>query len=251
MKNTYLKVVYAAALSLFVLANAGATELSDQKAAFSKQLAEFLPNVKPDSVRKSPIKGLYEVIVGPRVYYFSPDARYLISANIIDLKARENVTKPILHSARKKSLAQIGDANVITFSPKEPKYLLSAFTDIDCGYCRKMHSQIKEYNKLGIGIRYLFYPRAGLGSESYKKAVSVWCSKDKKAAFTQSKAGASIPVKSCDNPVEKHMALVQQMELRGTPALVLPSGELIESYIPPADLLKLLQARDGPSSVQE
>lgn len=245
MKNAYLKVAFVATLSFSVFTHAVAEESSDLRTVFSKQLAEFLPNVKPDTVKSSPIKGLYEVIVGPRVYYFSPDARYLIAANIIDLKAGENVTKPILHKARKKSLAQMGEANTIMFSPKDPKYLLTAFTDIDCGYCRKMHSEIKQYNKLGIGIRYMFYPRSGIGSDSYKKAVSVWCSKDKKAAFTQSKAGAAIPEKSCDNPVQKHMALVRQMELRGTPALVLPSGELIESYIPPADLLNLLREREG------
>lgn len=245
MKNILSKVVSSFVLSFCVISAVWAAEANDLNAEFSQKLAEFLPNVKPDSVKKAPIAGLYEVTVGPRVYYFSPDARYLIAANIIDLKAGENLTKPVLQNARKKSLADIGDDNMILFSPKDPKYLLTAFTDIDCSYCRKMHSEIKEYNKLGIGIRYMFYPRAGIGSKSYDKAVSVWCSKDRKAAFTKSKAGAVVPAKTCDNPVKEHMGLVRQMELRGTPALVLPSGELIESYIPPADLVKLLRERAG------
>jgi len=246
MKKNVFKVVIVSVLSFNLVGGvwAAPVQVKDLSATFNKKLSEFLPNVTPDSVKKSPIDGLYEVIVGPRVYYFSPDARYLMAANIIDLKAGANLTKPIMQEARRESLEKIGGDNMISFSPKDPKYMLTAFTDIDCGYCRKMHSQINDYNKLGIGIRYMFFPRAGLGSDSYKKAVSVWCSEDRKDAFTKSKTGAAIPDKTCDNPIKKHMGLVQQLELRGTPALVLPSGELIESYIPPAELLKLLNSKD-------
>jgi thiol:disulfide interchange protein DsbC len=208
---------------------------------FTRKLQQYFPKIKPDSVRPSPVKGLYEVIIGPRVYYLSQDARYLVPANIIDLQAGINLTKPRMQMARLNALEGIGEDNMITFSPAKPEYIITVFTDIDCAYCRKMHSQIEDYNKLGIAIRYLFYPRAGMGSESYKTAMSVWCNKDRKKAFTDAKAGKKITFKACDNPISTHMKLVQQMELRGTPALLLPSGELIESYIPPAELLKLLR----------
>lgn len=214
-----------------------------EKAEFIKNLKQFFPNIQPDTINPSPVNGLYEVIIGPRVYYLSPDARYLVSANIIDLKAGSNLTKPRLYMARKNALKQIGVDNMIVFSPEKPEYTVTAFTDIDCVYCRKMHGQINEYNKLGIAIRYLFFPRAGMDSASYKTAMSVWCSDKRKQTFTDAKAGKKIESKSCDNPIVKHMQLVQQMELRGTPALVLPSGELIESYIPPAELLSLLRSR--------
>ncbi len=215
------------------------------KAEFTRNLQQYFPQIKPDSVSYSPVSGLYEVIVGPRVYYLSRDARYLVTANIIDLKDGANLTKPRMQMARRDVLERMGEGKMIIFSPAKPQYLISAFTDIDCGYCRKMHSQIKEYNKLGIGIRYMFYPRAGMGSESYKTAISVWCNQDRKKAFTDAKAGRKIESKSCDNPITEHMKLVQQMGLRGTPALVLPSGELVESYIPPAELLKLLRSRES------
>jgi thiol:disulfide interchange protein DsbC len=214
-----------------------------EKSEFTQKLQQYFPNIKPDSVRPSPVNGLYEVIIGPRVYYLSQDARYLVPASIIDLQAGINLTKPRVHMARLGALERIGEDNMITFSPAEPEYIITAFTDIDCVYCRKMHSQIKDYNKLGIAIRYLFYPRAGMGSKSYKTSMSVWCNKDRKKAFTDAKAGKEITFKSCENPISAHMKLVQQMELRGTPALLLPSGELIESYIPPAELLKLLRSR--------
>ncbi len=210
---------------------------------FTQNLQQYVPSIKPDSVKLSPVSGLYEVIVGPKVYYISPDARYLMTASIIDLKAGKNLTMPKVYKARQDALDGIGEANMITFYPEKPEFIVTAFTDIDCGYCRKMHNEMGEYNKLGIGIRYLFYPRAGIGSASFKTARSVWCQKDQKKALTDAKAGKKIESKDCKNPLEDHMQLVKQLGLRGTPALILPSGELIESYIPAAELQKLLRSR--------
>jgi len=245
MNKFIMKVVV---FFMYILAATSVVQAAEVKqvkvdAQFTKALAKYFPNVSPDSVTQTPISGLYEVLIGPRVYYFSPDARYLMAANIIDLKDGVNLTKPILLKARQNALKQIGEENMIIFSPEKPKYTLTVFTDIDCVYCRKMHEQMGEYNKLGIAIRYLFFPRAGLGSGSHKTAVSVWCNKDRKDAMTKAKKGVAIPEKSCDNPVGDHIQLVRQMEVRGTPALILPSGELIESYIPPKELLKLLSSK--------
>jgi len=245
MNNIFIKAIVFIACSVGVVSVPQADEVKQDALStkFSKELAKYFPNAIPDSVQKTPINGLYEVQIGPRVYYFSPDARYLMAANIIDLKSGVNLTKPRLFKARLRALEQIGEGNMIIFSPEKPEFTLTAFTDVDCIYCRKMHSQINEYNKLGIAIRYLFYPRAGIGTGSHKTAVSIWCSEDRKDTFTKAKAGSSIADKSCENPVDDHIKLVRQMELRGTPALILPSGELIESYIPPAELLKLLRTK--------
>lgn len=243
--NNIIKAIVFIACYVGIIGVSQAAEVKQDalSAEFSKELAKYFPNATPDSVLKTPISGLYEVQIGPRVYYFSPDARYLMAANIIDLKSGINLTKPRLFKARQRALEKIGEENMIIFSPEKPEFTLTAFTDVDCAYCRKMHSQIAEYNKLGIAIRYLFYPRAGIGSSSHKTAVSIWCSDDRKGTLTKAKAGSKIADKSCENPIGDHIKLVRQMELRGTPALILPSGELIESYIPPAELLKLLRSK--------
>jgi len=113
------------------------------------------------------------------------------------------------------------------------------FTDIDCGFCRRLHSEIGKYNAAGIRIRYLFMPRAGKGSDSYKKAVAVWCAKDRQQAMTDAKAGKDVPAQTCENPVEEHIALADLMGLSGTPTLILPDGELLPGYVP-ADRLKAM-----------
>ncbi|MCK5921554.1 MAG: thioredoxin fold domain-containing protein, partial [Methylococcales bacterium] len=110
----------------------------------------------------------------------------------------------------------------------------------DCPYCRKMHDDMKGYNDAGIAIRYMLYPRAGVKSPSYDKVVSVWCADDRKEAMTKSKNGEEIEAKTCENPVEEHMAIANQIGVTGTPAIVLESGQLMPGYVPPKDLSKAL-----------
>jgi thiol:disulfide interchange protein DsbC len=87
------------------------------------------------------------------------------------------------------------------------------------------------------------FPRAGIGSDSYKKAVSVWCSDDRKAALTRAKSGAKIEEKTCDNPVASEYALGQQVGVTGTPAIFLSDGELVPGYVPPAKLEAMLKQK--------
>jgi len=214
---------------------------STPSADFSEKFAKYFPDLKPDSISPTPINGIVEVVIGARVFYFSEDARYLLDGKMIDVQTRTNISNPSLYKARLNLLNVINEDKMIVFSPENPKYTVTVITDIDCGYCRKMHSQMAEYNKLGIAIRYLFFPRAGINSDSYHKAVSVWCSKNQKKALTEAKRGKKIETQSCDHPINSHMKLVQDLELSGTPALLFSSGHLILSYIPPAQLLNVLK----------
>src|SRR6202522_2438678 len=109
---------------------------------------------------------------------------------------------------------------MLIFSPKNPLYTVTVFTDIDCPYCRKMHSEITEDNKLGRRERYMFYPRTGPGTESWHKAEAVWCSADRNAALTRAKAGVELaPTKSCGpTPVQGDYELGPSIGVPGTPA---------------------------------
>jgi len=244
MKKIVSILALTFAVSMFTHATVAAAEkkVESNTQVFIKNMQKRFANIDVSNVKPAPVAGLYEVIIGAKVYYFSEDARYMLEADIIDMNTRQNITRPVQFKARLSALATIGDENMIIFAPKDPKYVVTAFTDIDCGYCRKMHSQIEEYNKLGIAIRYLFFPRAGLNSGSYKKAVSVWCAADRKQAFSDAKAGKTIEEKTCANPIKEHMAIVKQMEMTGTPALLFANGQMILSYIPPAELLKILKS---------
>ncbi len=211
--------------------------------AIRASLARELPTLKPDSISPSPIKGLYEVMLGPRLIYMSADGKYLMTGEVSDLQSGENLTEPKLRAAKLKAVNQVGTDNMIVFGADDAKHTVNVFTDIDCGYCRKLHAEMDAYNAAGIQIRYLFYPRAGVGSEAYNKGVSVWCADDRKQAMTDAKSGKKLDGKTCDNPVSEHYKLGQLLGLRGTPALMLDDGEMIPGYVPAKRLKALLDER--------
>lgn len=213
--------------------------------AIEQALKEALPGVKPDSITPSAMSGLYEVVVGPKLFYVSDDGRYLFQGSMIDVKAREDLTEGKLAGARIGALKKVGADNMIVFKPKSPKHLVYVFTDIDCGYCRKLHSEIDQYLKEGIEIRYLFFPRAGEGSDSYKKAVSVWCADDRNTALTKAKRGDAVESRECDNPVSRHLTLGTQMGAAGTPMLVTEKGNILPGYVPASQLAKILAQESG------
>lgn len=208
-------------------------------------LKKASPDMIPDSVTQSEVEGLYEVIVGPNLYYISTDGRYLLQGKLIDLKKKRDLTEPKIAKARVGAIGNVGSENMITFAPDSPKHTVSIFTDIDCGYCRKLHSEIDQYLKEGIKVQYLFFPRAGEGSDSYKKAVSVWCSGDRNDALTRAKLGKAVDSKQCDNPVRQHMALAIELGARGTPMIVTESGEILPGYVPAKQLSKQLRFKSA------
>ena len=211
--------------------------------AIRASLAKALPTLTLDSIGPSPIPGLYEVMLGPRLIYISADGKYLMTGEMSDLESGENLTEPKLRAANLKAVNNTGEENMIIFGSEDAKHTISVFTDIDCGYCRKLHSEMDAYNAAGIRVRYLFYPRAGVGSEAYNKGVAVWCADDRKQAMTDAKSGKKLDAKTCANPVSDHYELGQLLGLRGTPALVLDDGEMLPGYVPANRLKKLLDER--------
>ena len=181
-----------------------------------------------------------EVVVGAHVVYMSADGKYMFQGELIDLKNRQSLTEPRRREVYKVALETLGEDKMIVFSPEKTKHSVTVFTDVDCGYCRKLHAEMDQYMQAGIEIRYLFFPRAGIGSESYKKAVAAWCSDDRQQALTDSKKGKPIPMKTCDNPIGEHMEMAQLMGLRGTPFIILESGEVKPGYVPAKQLSLLL-----------
>lgn len=218
------------------------TAQADSKAV-EAALKTALPTIKPDAINESPIKGVYEVVVGARLFYVSEDGRYLMQGSMVDLKSREDLTEKKLGAARLGALEKLGTDNMIVFKPKIFKHLVYVFTDIDCGYCRKLHSEIDQYLKEGIEVRYLFFPRAGKDSDSYFKAETVWCAKDRNAALTRAKSGENLAKKECPNPIDKHMELASAMGANGTPMIVTEKGTILPGYVPATQLTKMLEEK--------
>jgi thiol:disulfide interchange protein DsbC len=209
---------------------------------------KILKDEKITSIDATKIDGLYEVMVGTQLFYVSSDGRYLLSGNMYDIESREDLTSPKVEQAKAEAINAIGEENMVVFAPEKTQHTISVFTDIDCGYCQKLHNEIKDYNELGISVRYLMFPRAGIGSKSYDKAVTVFCSDDRKDAMTRSKAGEKLDKKECDNPVKEHWELGRRLGVNGTPAIFLESGEVLPGYIPAQRMSAILNEKEGKSS---
>ncbi|HHL18776.1 MAG TPA: DsbC family protein [Thiothrix sp.] len=237
-------------LSLALVGFAQAEDVADANlAVIKKELKKMLGGEEPDSVTKTPFESLYEVVVGTDVVYISADAKYLFYGNLIDRKNQLDLTRQTkeklavkMNGTRKKALASADASKAISYKAKDEKTVLTIFTDIDCPYCAKIHKEVPELNKQGITVNYLMFPRAGVGSSSFKKAVSAWCAEDQKSALTKAKERQAIPDKTCDNPVEAQYKLGQKLGVTGTPALITASGELIPGYVPAAKLAAKLLA---------
>ncbi|SMG63321.1 Disulfide bond isomerase, DsbC/G-like protein [methanotrophic bacterial endosymbiont of Bathymodiolus sp.] len=213
------------------------------KTALKKMLMERMPSlvVEESNISPSAIKGLYEVMVGANIYYVSEDGRYLVQGRMFDLIEKKDLTEEKLAVAKAALINKVSPEEMIVFQAPKQKYVINIFTDIDCGYCRKLHSEIDQYMAEGITVRYLFFPRVGKDSDSYKKAVSVWCADDRNAALTAAKSNKNPPQeKTCDNPVDEHMALGDELGVRGTPMMISPKGTIYPGYMPAKQLAEAL-----------
>lgn len=234
-----IKTLAAVAAALFL--NAAVQAGEDQIKA---RIAKMMPDTPADSIKSTPVKGIYEVTFGPKIVYMSEDGRYLLHASITDLDTNEDITEASQAKAINKALDTLGADKMITFGdPAKAKHTITVFTDIDCGFCRKLHGEMQGYNDEGIAVRYLFFPRSGVHTPSYDKAVSVWCAKDRNAAMTQAKSGKDVESKKCDNPVIEHMRLGELIGVNGTPAIILPNGELLPGYVPPKRLVQYIEGK--------
>lgn len=205
------------------------------------RLKEMMPGFEVEDVKQVANTGMYEAVVNGDILYFSEDLQYAFRGDVVNIASRENITETKRVNLRKQALSELKPADLITYPSKDEKYTVTVFTDIDCGYCRKLHQEVEAYNKEGITVRYMAYPRAGIGSESYDKAVSVWCAKDRVKALTDAKNGIKVSSDTCDNPVIDQYNLGGKMGVNGTPAIFLENGQIIPGYVPPAKLKEILE----------
>jgi thiol:disulfide interchange protein DsbC len=237
--------LFALAAVLLLIAGSAGDALADPAAADPRvALLKQLPaGSKIEDLRPSPIAGIYEFVQGADVSYITTDGKFFIDGNVYDMKSRENLTEDIRAHARVALVGAVPESEMLIFSPPNPKYTITVFTDVDCAYCRKLHSDMAELNRLGIRVRYMFYPRTGPGTESWHKAEVVWCSPNRNDALTRAKAGAVLDLsKTCGaTPVKREYDLGQSIGVRGTPAILTDSGEYIPGYMPPRELLEQIK----------
>lgn len=235
------------ALALILAAACGSAGAVDAEVSktITDAIHKLVPAAQIESIDIAPVPGLYVVVASGQVVYVSADGKYLLQGSLFDLDQRSDLTAERMNAVRKAAVAKLSKDQQIEFAPADAKYHVTIFTDIDCGYCRKLHGHMAELNEKGIAVDYLFYPRTGIGTHSYDKAVSVWCAADQQTAMTEAKTGAEPAPAQCDNPVAADYQLGQRLGITGTPTVIAADGSVIGGYLAPAQMLQALQAVDA------
>lgn len=219
----------------------GGSAIALSPAEVEAKISRARPDLSVRQVRKSQLPGFYEVVLtdGTRLFV-NEDASYFVAGDLYRIEESRfvNVSEEGRNEVRRELLAAVDESEMVVFSPREgfKKASVTVFTDIDCGYCRKLHKEVPELNRLGIEVRYMAYPRTGINSVSYHKYVSAWCADNRQVAITRAKAGKEVEARTCDNPVAAQYELGQKIGVRGTPAIVYEDGTLQPGYLPAAQL---------------
>ena len=233
------------ALGLLTLAFAAAKAPDERSPDLDTRIRAALKNIHPDLVPDyigpAAAPGYREVLIKGQVVFVTNDGNYLIQG-LSDLRNRRDIAQSgALPSWRLRALDRIPESERIVFAPSGTiKHTVIVFTDAECGFCQKFHRDIGEYNRLGIAVEYIAFPRAGMGTPDARKMESIWCSKDRKKALTDAKRGRDIPPLSCANPVAKQHEVGMAIGLQGTPMIINADGVALPGYLPPEKLLEAL-----------
>lgn len=228
---------------LALLAAFGAAAAADQPAKPDPReaIAKKFPGTKAEDIRSSPVSGVYEVPMGADTAYVSADGRHIFAGDLYEIDSRTNLTEANRSAGRTKLLAKLDERDMIVFGTASAKHTITVFTDVECGYCRKLHGEIDQLNKLGVRVRYMAYPRAGPGTDDWRKMEAVWCATDRKAAITKAKQGQEVKAQNCGaTPVARQFQLGEDLGVRGTPAIFTVGGDYIGGYLPPAEMKRQL-----------
>ena len=238
MRVIHLGTIVATGILLFVT---GIVTGDDEVPAVYQEIVDRFPGVEVEHIQPSPVPGLLQISIDTDVIYVTDDGQYLIQGDIYDMVSEQNLTDIHRAAARVALLDSIDEASMLVFEPDETKFTVTVFTDIDCPYCRRFHSDMQDLHARGIRVRYLFFPRAGPGSDAWAKADAVWCAADRNVAMTRAKLGDDVEPADCGTtPVARHYELGKLIGIQGTPAILTDSGELIGGYAPAEELEKEL-----------
>lgn len=223
------------------------TLADDADKAIRASLESIQPGMPIEAIAESPMPGVYQVqLKGGRQLYASADGQFIIQGYLFQFKDGQalNLTEQAQNQSVAATINAVSRKDMVVFAPKQPKTHITVFTDTDCGYCQKLHSEVPELNRLGVEVRYMAFPRQGLGSPVANTLASVWCAKDPQDAMNKAKSRQDVPAASCDNPIAEQYQLGQLIGVQGTPAIVLADGQIIPGYQPASQLAELaLQAK--------
>lgn len=229
--------VFAAFMTFASVSNAGTEE---DIAKVRAELVKMIPKAGDAEIVASPAKGVYRMEVQGNYAFAYVEGDFVLLGDLYNTVSKLNLGDQASSERMAKVIEDVGPEKMIVYGPKNAERYITVFTDIDCGYCRKLHNEVPELNAAGIQVRYLAFPRAGIGSESHKKYESVWCNDDQQTALTSAKSGKTVASASCDNPIEETYNLGQKVGVRGTPTIIFDDGTVAPGYVPAKDLIERL-----------
>lgn len=224
-----------------------ASSPAQDNAGIEQSVQKLFGGATADTIKPSPIDGLMEVHIHGNVFYASPDGRYFMQGDMIEVATMKSQTEAARAAPRQAAIGDLDLDGAITYKARDEKFEVYVFTDVTCPYCAKFHADIKEYNRLGITVHYFAWPRAGANSPAYDDMVSAWCAKDPKKALDRLFNHQSIEAATCDNPVGEHLEMGRRMMVNGTPAVFSKDARQHGGYLPPQDLLSSLEGKPQQS----
>ena len=244
MSSSLFKKHIVTAIALLAFSTFSFASQALDKAVVDKITAKMKAlQIEVTSVMPFIVDGLYEVSTNSGIYYVSKNTQFLVHGNIYDLdNAMENVSEKSLMTLRQKKLKAFEKEMIVYKAPQE-KHVITVFTDTSCGYCQKLHAEMADYNRLGITVRYLAFPRGGVKSSTYHSMVSIWCADDQKLAMDNAKKRREIAPETCKNTVKEQYELGLFFGVNGTPAIILEDGSLKPGYLPADRLVQMLEQK--------
>jgi len=239
-----ITIVTAVVSTLLFSLFAQADEASDI-AAIRAELVEMIPVVEEAEITSTDVDGVYRLLIQGNYAYAYVDGDFALIGDLFNTKDKVNLGEVAASERMSEVINDVPTSKMIVYGPEKPKRYISVFTDIDCGYCQKLHREIPQLTAAGIQVRYLAYPRAGVPSGSYDKYQNVWCSDDQQASLTAAKAGQSLPAKVCDNPIQETFNLGREVGVRGTPTMVFDDGTVVPGYVQYDQLIERLGLSEG------
>ena len=186
---------------------------------------------------------LLEITIGPKTLFASLDGQYIFGGPVLDTNTGINLVEQKGKQYRQRRLSLLSPDMYLSFpATTNEQHTVTVFTDIDCTYCRRLHTYMSAYNELGITVNYVMLPRSGLNSSSYNKAASVFCSSNPAENMTLAMKNEFDQKNSCEHTITDQFQLAMEFGINSTPTMILPDGEVKVGFLTPAALQVVLDS---------
>lgn len=226
------------ALTLFAI-SAFANETVKQ------ELAKKYPEVKAERITKTTYGNLFEVFTGGEILYTDEKVTFLLLGTLVDTQTRVNISEARLQKLNVINFNDLPFENAIKLVRGNGSRRMAIFADPNCGYCKRFEQDVNVMDNI---TAYIFaYPI--LAQDSIDKSKAIWCSTDRLKAWQDQMLREKAPTGkgTCDNPIDKVVALGRKLNVTGTPTTFFEDGERISGALPKDRIeAKLIAAKAAP-----